>query len=134
MDTAKKILLIEDEEFIRDLYKRQLNLANLSVDAAANWKEGLELLNKTSYVLILLDIMLPSTNGIEILKQIKENAKTKDIPVVLLTNLGQDEVMKEAFRLGAKAYIIKALHTPDEIVEKIKKFLAGDFTPQNTRE
>lgn len=134
MSSTAKILLIEDDEFIRDLYKRQLNLANIPTDAATNAKEGLELLAKTFYDLILLDIMLPSVNGLEILKQIKANEKTKNIPVVLLTNLGQDAIMKEAFRLGAKAYIIKALHTPDEIVRKIKEFLDGNFTQQNNRE
>ncbi|MBI2036556.1 response regulator [Candidatus Microgenomates bacterium] len=131
---AKKILLIEDEEFIRDLYQRQLNLAGIKTDAAENGKEGLALLGKNFYSLILLDIMLPSVNGLDILKQIKANEKTKDIPVVLLTNLGQDEIMKEGFRLGAKAYIVKALHTPDEIVKKIKEFLDGNFKPQNNRE
>ncbi len=73
--------------------------------------------------LVLLDIMLPDTNGIDILKKIKTNLLTKDIGVVMLTNLGQDSIQKEAQALGAKGYLIKLSFTPDQIVQEVKKFL-----------
>lgn len=122
---TKRILLIEDEDFIRDLYKRQLELAALTTDAFRNGKDGLEALSQNTYDLILLDIMLPGINGLDVLKKIKGDEKTKDIPVVLLTNLGQDSVIKEGFALGAKEHIIKASFTPDQIVERVKILLGS---------
>ena len=122
-DSSKKILLIEDEDFIRDLYKRQLDLAGLQTDAFGNGKDGFEALSKGTYDLILLDIMLPVINGLDVLRKIKVDEKTKNIPVILLTNLGQDSVIKEGFALGAKEHIIKASLTPNQIVEKVKSLL-----------
>lgn len=120
----KRVLLVEDDEFIRDLYKRQFTLANLSVDAVRTGKEALSILENASYDLILLDIMLPDTNGLDVLKRIKESERTKSIPVVLLTNLGQDSIIQEGFVLGAEDYIIKASHTPDQLIEKIQGLFA----------
>ena len=120
---AKKILLIEDEDFIRDLYKRQIDLAGYQTDAVGDGKEGLELLSQNVYDLVLLDIMLPGINGLQVLKAIKQDEKIKHLPVVLLTNLGQESVVKEGFALGAKEHIIKASVTPDQIVEKVKALL-----------
>src|SRR3982751_2839712 len=92
-----KILLIEDEDYIRDLYKRQLDQAGLTTDAFATGQEGLAAIAKNKYDLILLDIMLPDTNGLQILKEVKQNPTTKATTVVLLTNLGQDVIIKEGF-------------------------------------
>lgn len=119
----KKVILIEDEESIRELYKRQLILSGLQVDAFATGKDGLNAIINGQYDLILLDIMLPDINGLEILKESKKNDKTKTIPVVLLTNLGQDAVIKEGFQLGAEGYILKAAYTPDQIIQEIKNIL-----------
>lgn len=123
-DVKKKILLVEDEDFIRDLYKRQIELGGFSVDAAAKGGEGLTFLKNNPYDLVLLDIMLPEVNGLDILREAKKDEKTKNIPVVLLTNLGQDSVKQEAMALGAKEYIIKATYTPDQLVKKIREILA----------
>ncbi len=120
---ATKIILIEDEDSIRDLYKRQLNLSGLQTDAFANGKEGLEALQKNKYDVLLLDIMLPDINGLEILKQVKQNPVTKPITVVLLTNLGQDVVIKEGFSLGAEGYLVKAAYTPDQITQEVKNII-----------
>lgn len=68
----------------------------------------------------LLDIMLPKIHGLDVLKELKKNKRTGKIPVVLLTNLGQEEVIKEGFRLGAEAYLIKAAYTPNQVVQEIK--------------
>ena len=118
-----RLIIIEDEEPIRELYKRQLTLAGMQTDGFANGKEGLEAISKTQYNLLLLDIMLTDMNGLEILKQIKANPQTKDLPVLLLTNLGQDAVIKEGFQLGAEGYMIKAAYTPDQIVQEVKNIL-----------
>jgi two-component system, OmpR family, response regulator ResD len=122
---AKKILLIEDEEYIRDLYKRQLDLAGLATDGFGTGNEGLAALKQNHYDLVMLDIMLPDTNGLQILKEIKNSEATKNIPVVMLTNLGQDAVIKEGFELGAEGYLLKSSYTPNQIVEEIKNVLIG---------
>lgn len=120
----KKLLLVEDEEYIRDLYKRQLDLAGLMTDAFGMGKDGLAAAEKNPYDLILLDIMLPDINGLQILQKIKQNPSAKSTPVVLLTNLGQDAVIKQGFELGADGYLVKAAYTPDQIVQEIKNILA----------
>lgn len=119
-----KALIIEDEQFIRDIYKRQLEKSGITVDGFSNGTEGLQSISQNKYDIILLDIMLPDLNGLEILKQVKQNPDTKNIPVIMLTNLGQDEVIKEGFSLGAQGYFIKASYTPDQIVQEVKNILA----------
>jgi len=121
-----KLLLIEDEDFIRDLYKRQLELAGIPTDAFGMGNDGLNAAhqNPTAYDLVLLDIMLPDTNGLQILKDLKQNTATKSIPVILLTNLSQDMLIKEGFELGAEGYLVKAAYTPAQIVQEVKNILA----------
>lgn len=121
-----KILLIEDEDFIRDLYKRQLELAGMPTDAFGLGNEGLNAAHQSpsDYELVLLDIMLPDTNGLQILKDLKQNNATKPIPVILLTNLSQDMLIKEGFELGAEGYLVKAAYTPAQIVQEVKNILA----------
>lgn len=118
-----KILLIEDEDYIRDLYIRQLNLGGFLTDGFAKAEEGLQALQKNSYDLVLLDIMLPDKSGLEVLKEIKENNNTKNIPVVMLTNLGQEIIIEKAFKLGAEGYLIKASLTPDQMVQEVRNIL-----------
>lgn len=125
----KKLLLVEDEEYIRDLYKRQLDLAGLMTDAFGMGNEGLAAAEKNPYDLILLDIMLPDINGLQILQKIKQNPISKNTPVVLLTNLGQDAVIKQGFELGADGYLVKAAYAPDQIVQEIKNILAKTPAP-----
>src|SRR3989344_5799251 len=117
------ILLVDDEDFIRDLYKRQLELEGLPTDAVATGAEALSAIAKNAYNLILLDIMLPDINGIEILRKLKQDEKTKTVPVMLLTNLGQDSIIKEGLNLGAEDYLLKAAYNPYQVVEKIKALL-----------
>lgn len=118
-----KILLIEDEVFVRDLYQRQLEKANFTIQCAKDGPEGL-LYALQSPDLILLDIMLPGMNGIDLLKQLKSNLQTSSIPVILLTNLGQAEVIKQAYNLGAQGYLLKLNTAPDLLIEVVKKFLS----------
>lgn len=117
------ILIVEDDLFIRELYERQLSLAGYTVSSAADGPEGLEKMNQKVPNLLLLDIMLPKMNGLDVLKAIKAQDTTKEVPVILLTNLGQDSVIKEGFNLGADGYLIKSAYTPDQIIDEVKKFL-----------
>lgn len=120
---VSRILLIEDEEFIRDLYKRQLEKGGFAVDAFASGVEGLASLKNNQYDLVVLDIMLPKMSGLEILKKVKEEKHNQSLPVVLLTNLGHEDVIKEGFRLGAEGYLVKSSYSPNQIVEEIRNIL-----------
>ncbi len=119
----KKILIIEDNFFVRDLYDRELAREGFDVSTAEDGAEGLLKVIEEKPALVLLDIMLPKMSGLDVLKKIKEKEEVKDIPVVLLTNLGQDNVIREGFSLGAIGYLIKAAYTPTQIIEEVKKFL-----------
>ena len=115
--------MVEDEDFIRDLFKRQLDLSGFSTDAFGTGQDGLAAITKNAYDLVLLDIMLPDINGLQILQSIRQNPVTKNIVVVLLTNLGQDAVIKQGFELGADGYLVKAAYTPDQIVQEVKNII-----------
>lgn len=126
----KKIIIIEDEVFIADLYARQLTKAGYLVKTVNEGTAGLQELNQSEYDLLLLDIMLPGLNGLEILRQWKLTHPQSKMIILLLTNLGQDTVIKEAFQLGANGYLIKAAYTPDQILVEVKKAL--DSTMQTS--
>lgn len=115
-----KILLIEDDLFIRDLYKHVLTLEGYSIQVALDGKQGFEAsLRKPSPDLILLDIMLPKMNGVDVLRLIKSHDKTKNIPVIMLTNLGDETVIETTRKIGASDYLLKANNSPYEIRDKV---------------
>ena len=121
MDPAsKKILLVEDEDFIRELYVRQLTKAGFQVKSAVDGTSGLETLKAETFDLLLLDIMLPGMNGLQLLREFKTNNPTSPMITILLTNLGQEAVIKEGFELGAQAS-----YTPDQVVSEVKNALFG---------
>ena len=122
---SKKILLVEDEDFIRDLYVRQLTKEGFLVKSAVDGQSGLDLLKNEQFDLLLLDIMLPGMNGLQLLREFKTQNPTSPMITILLTNLGQEAVIKEGFELGAQAYLIKASYTPDQVVQEVKNALSG---------
>jgi DNA-binding response OmpR family regulator len=95
----------------------------MAVDTAAEGETAVAKIHEGGYDLVLLDIMLPDINGLQILQNIRQNANTKNLVVVLLTNLGQDAVIKQGFELGADGYLVKAAHTPDQIVQEVKNIM-----------
>lgn len=124
MDTSsKQILLIEDDMLIRELYSRQLALSGLPTDAFDNGIDGIAAAQKKHYDLILLDIMMPRMNGLEVLKVLKGDEKTKNMPVLFLTNLGQDSILQEGAKLGTIGFLIKASYTPAELIGEVNKIL-----------
>lgn len=129
----KKILLVEDEDFIRDLYFRQLSREGFLVKTAVDGQSALDFLKKETFNLLLLDIMLPGMNGLQVLREFKTQNPNSSMITILLTNLGQEAVIKEGFELGAQAYLIKASYTPDQVVNEVKNALFGtQSTPPPT--
>lgn len=120
---GKKILIVEDEKDIRDLYTEVLKDEGYEVDEAAEGESGLALCLSGKYDLLLLDIMLPKKDGLQILREISKKGILPKLIVVLLTNLGIDAIIKEGFALGATSYIIKTEMTPDQVVAEVKKVL-----------
>jgi len=116
----KKILLVEDDKFVSDLYVKVLGEAGYEMVSATDGEMALAKGEADDYDLVLLDIMLPKLTGLEVLKTYREEGKrTKNTPVYLLTNLGEENVAKEAFKLGADGYLLKAKYLPQQLVEEI---------------
>lgn len=125
MATSKgTILLIEDDAFISGMYATKLSMLGYTVRVAADGEEGWKALTKEPLPdLLLLDIVLPRKDGFEILRDARKDPKLRDLPILLLTNLGQKPDVEKGLELGADDYVIKAHFTPSEVVEKIEKVL-----------
>ncbi len=120
---GKKIMWIEDDQFLSDIIARKLSQAECKLLHATDGEEAFPMIEEEMPDVILLDILLPGMNGFEILNQLKANQKTKMIPVILLSNLGQQEDIDKGKKLGAARFLIKATVTLDEIVGEIKGVL-----------
>ena len=120
---AQKILIIEDDKFLRELIAKKLIKEGYEVDEAIDGEEGVKKVKEILPDVVLLDLILPGIDGFEVLKTIKEDDKTSTIPVVILSNLGQKDEVEKGLSLGAVDFLIKAHFTPEEIVEKIKSVL-----------
>lgn len=118
-----KILIIEDDEFLSDMLASKLGREGSDLKNASDGEKALEILKTWEPQLILLDIILPNMSGFEVLEQIKKNDAVKDVPVIILSNLGQQEDVKKGLSLGAKDFLIKANFTIDEIILKINKHI-----------
>ncbi len=119
----KKILLIEDEKVLLEMYKEKFSQEGYEMVLSIDAEKGLELAKEEKPDLIILDILLPEKNGIFFLEERKKDPEIALIPVVAFSNYDHPDVRKKALGLGAKEYIIKTDFTPQEIVEKIKKYL-----------
>src|SRR3989338_3639522 len=117
------VLVVEDDSFLRGLLIDKLHKEGLSVAEATTGAEAHEILNRQTPAIILLDLMLPGTDGFQLLQEIKTNPVTKDVPVIVLSNLGEKEHVERAMSLGAADYMVKAHFVPDEIMDRIKSVL-----------
>lgn len=119
----KVILIVEDEGFLSNIYSLVLKNNGFETIVAENGEEGLKEVIKHPDA-ILLDILFPGKmNGLDVLKEIKKNPKTSDIPVVIMSNLSDDKVVKEGLSLGANAYLVKSRSNPDDMVDNVKKLI-----------
>jgi DNA-binding response OmpR family regulator len=124
MSDKAKILLVEDDPMVVKMYQRKLTLEGFDLTLAYNGEEGLEALAKGRPDIILLDVMMPKMNGFEMLKIIKADPGLKDIPVVILTNLGdRSEDVEKSKDFGADDYWVKANMPLNELTSKIRVIL-----------
>jgi len=123
MPEKAKVLIIEDEQMLSAMYKVKFENEGYEIVVANDGAEGLEIAKNNKFDMILLDIIMPKIDGFAVLKKLRERDITKDTPVILLTNLGQDEDVSRGKELGAVGYLIKANNTPAEVVEKVQEHL-----------
>jgi len=123
-DKKMKILLVEDEEMLANMYEVKFQNEGFDLIKALDGMQGLELAKKEKPDFILLDIIMPKMDGFSVLKALKDEPTTKDVPVMLLTNLGQEEDVKRGKELGSVGYLVKANVTPSEVVDAVKKEIA----------
>jgi DNA-binding response OmpR family regulator len=120
----ERILIIEDDPFLREMYQKRLELEGYEVLVAVAGDEGLKKILEERPHLVLLDIMLPSTSGFEILQKLNENPDYKNIPIILLTSLEDTAKIEKGMGLGAIDYLSKSRFMPNTVVKKVKETLA----------
>ena len=120
---ASKVLLIEDEVLILRMYEKIFAYEGFEVISAAEGTEGIAKAKSEHPSIILLDIMMPKLDGLKVLEMIKADPEIKDTPVVMLTNLSSDTVIKEAFTKGAAGYLVKSEIVNDRIVNEVKQYI-----------
>ena len=122
----KKIILVEDEFFINDLYRITLEKEGFEVITALDGEQGLKTIQEnTDASLVLLDIMLPKMHGIEVLKKVKSDPNTKHLDVVLLSNLGEENIIEGAIKDGARDYLKKVVIDPKQLVDCVNNYIAN---------
>lgn len=122
-DKKIKVLLVEDESMIVDMYKMRLEEEGFEVLVTDKGTEAFEIASKEKPNIILLDVILPEIDGFSVLQMIKGDSKTKNIPVMMLTNLGQESDKEKGSQLGAVEYFIKSQHTPADVLSAVKKIV-----------
>jgi DNA-binding response OmpR family regulator len=118
-----KIAIIEDDAAIHQMYRMKFETEGFDVQLASNGKSGIELVKKFNPDIVLLDLQMPEVDGLEALRAIRSSKQSKQTPVIILTNLGEEESPKELKDLGANGYIVKADYTPRQVVLKVKETL-----------
>ncbi|TSA46017.1 response regulator [bacterium] len=127
MAEKQKILVVEDEEILLTALKEELLSGGYEVEGAADGIEGLEKTKTFRPELILLDLVMPKMDGMEMLQKLKADSEIRDIPVVILTNLSDYERISEALSLGAMDYLVKANYKLEDLLEKVKTVLSRKF-------
>lgn len=132
MDTqAIKILVAEDDKFLLKIYQTKLAKEGFNILIASDGEEAIQMVKSEKPSLVILDLLLPKKSGFEVLAEIKADPVTKDIPVIISSNLGQDADVEKGLKLGAADYMIKANLSITEVMDKIKKYIdtSGQVLP-----
>jgi len=122
-ENKPKILIIEDDRYLRELIIKKFEKEKFEILEAIDGQEGLKKAKEEKPNLILLDLILPGTDGYAVLFQIKADPEISSIPVIILSNLGQIQEIQKGLKLGAVDYLVKAHFTPEKILEKVKRYI-----------
>jgi len=122
----KKVLIIEDDQSLYNVYSAELKLRGYDVSHCSDGMKAMPMIKEIKPDLILLDIILPGRNGLEILEEIMSNEEYMNINVIMVTNYGNDENVKKALELGASDYVLKYNIVPSELSKKVAQFLGED--------
>lgn len=122
-EKKKKIAVVEDDQFLSKAFILKLNAAGFETIAIRDGQEAFSTISREMPDLILLDLMLPRRSGFDILADLKKDEKLKNITVLIMSNLGQEEEMQRGLNLGAKEYLVKTDIKLEEVVEKINRYL-----------
>ena len=120
---AKRILLIEDDPFLSSLLKNRFIKDGFEVDLAQNGDDGVKAFKASDHNLVLLDLILPGKSGFEVLEEINKEPRNPKVPVLIISNLGQDTDVEKGKELGAVGYLVKARTSIDALVTKAKEYL-----------
>lgn len=118
------VLIVEDDQVLAKMYQAKFEREGFTAVSAGDGEAGLALAREQHPSIILLDIIMPKMDGFSTLQALKADPATKDAPVILLTNLGQNEDVDKGTKLGAVGYLIKAHLTPSEVVDKVRELLS----------
>lgn len=121
--TKKKILLVEDDDFVGRAYKDGLLHAGFDVEMATDGNEALKKAKSTYPDLIILDLVMPLKNGFEVLEELRKDQAFKNVPIFIVSNLGQDTDVEKAMQLGATDYLVKNQFSMKQVVERVQKQL-----------
>lgn len=127
MPEGQKILIVEDDPYISKMYQLKLSLDGFDVQLAENGRIGVEKAKSFVPNIILTDILMPEMDGFDVIKNVKMEPDLKNIPILIMSNLGQEDHVQKGLELGAIGYIVKSQYTPTKVVEKIKEILSGQF-------
>lgn len=118
-----KVLIIEDDEFLQGLEAKKMINSGFEVISAQTGDDAIDKIKEPGISIILLDLVLPNFNGFEILQKIKEGDKTKDIPVIVFSNMASEENAKKAIKMGASKFMIKSNFSLSELMDEINKLI-----------
>ncbi len=128
--TKPKILLIEDEAMLASMYKTKFEKEGFVIDVAHDGEEGVAMATAGSYGVVLVDIIMPKLDGFAVLKQLRATDTYKSVPILMLTNLGQEEDIEKGKKLGATDYLVKANFTPSQVLTKIEQVAQNNTNGQ----
>ena len=120
-----KVFIVEDDPLMSRMYQKIFTFEKYDVDMAGDGEEALAKIAGSNPTIILLDVMMPKMNGLQVLEKLKADPATKSIPVVMLTNLAGQQDAETALSKGAVKYIVKSEHEPKEIADMVKEIIAG---------
>jgi len=120
-----KVFIVEDDPLMSRMYQKIFTFEKYDVDMAGDGEEALAKIPAAQPTIILLDVMMPKMNGLQVLEKLKADPATKAIPVVMLTNLAGQQDAETALSKGAVKYIVKSEHEPKEIADMVKEIIAG---------